>query len=1442
LKHTLAIAVCWLILSYNSFAQPVANFTSDIQSGCSPIVVNFKDQSVGNPTSWLWDFGNGATSTRQNPSTTYFQSGAYNITLTATNASGSNTVTKTSFIAVYDQPLPDFKVDKTSGCFPVIVQFSDMSATPLNTKISAWKWDFGDGGSSTVQNPQYTYRNPGNYTVTLSISNDKGCSRVITKPNMIDVATGVVPGISYVDPSVCSAPATVNFTSTSTGPGTLTYNWNFGNGSTSTAQNPSSLYSRNGTYTVSLNVISSSGCSDSTAVSVIIGKVNTDFTIPSAICPKTRVQFLNNSNPRPIRSSWQFSNGFTDTTRNTFARFDTAGTYTVTLTNTYTVCTDVLTKTFTVLPSPGINFTASDTGKCNIPFAVNFTTSTTAVSYLWDFGDSTSSTQSNTSHTYTKFGDYTVFLVATGSNGCSDTLRKPAYIKIRKPIISFPSLPTGGCIPYTFNFIPKIQTVDTVTSYKWDFGDGVGTSTLNKPNYTYTNQGTYAVKLTITTKGGCTETFTLDQAVKVGTKPVPDFKSNVTTACANPGVSFTNLSTNATTFNWELSDGSSSTMKDPTIIFSDTGWIDVKLIADNNGCKDSISKLRYIFIQPSVSKFNYQPDCNNKLQYTFTDRSIGALSWDWNFGDGTTYTGPNPPVHTFPANGTYNVSLATTNGACSYVGNRTITIADYTPDFTASVREGCKPFTATLFPSAPNAPAIKNYIWDFGDGNPIDFGQGSYGQFTYTAAGSYNITLTTIDTFGCKNVITKNAYVRVNGPVANFTSVSNSGCKGLNVFFTDTTITDGINPIVKWQWDFGDSTVKTYTAPPFQHVYDSVGDYDVKLVVTDKKGCMDSISIREFVKISSIKADWTTTGATCPNAALSFSNQSTSDLPFTYLWNFGDSQTSSTNLSPSHAYIDTGFYTVSLKIRDILGCEDSLVKKNIVQVGLPKASFTANSYTTYCTPFNAQFTNTSYFYQSSNWDLSNGTSGQQNPSLYYTTTGVYPIKLTVTSAGGCQDSISDTLHVFNPTDGFIRYTPLNGCIPLKVSLDAFSQFKASFVWDFGDGNVIDTTISKIEHTYTDFGDFVPKIILREPSGTCVVPITGSEVINLIGVRANYALDKNFFCDSGIVSVKDSTTFNDPIVEYKWDFGDGTKYSTQNPVHQYLSPGLYNVSLVVNTQRGCTDTLQKGPIKIVQSPLISVNTDTVICVNDRLIHQGILNRPDTSTLRWSWNLPNGNRPQVQNPSIQQYKTAGTFKMTTIATNSSGCADTVVKSLLVNPLPIITVPPVISKFVGVPVGFPATYSSNVVSYSWSPPATLDCNDCPQPVSTTKFNTKYTITVIDSNGCKNTSFVDVIVTCKGADIFLPNTFSPNDDGSNDVFYARGKGLDRVKSLRIFNRWGEVVFEKRDFAVNDASVGWDGKYKGNKAQPDVYVYQVEIFCENGEIVTFSGNVALIQ
>jgi gliding motility-associated-like protein len=262
---------------------------------------------------------------------------------------------------------------------------------------------------------------------------------------------------------------------------------------------------------------------------------------------------------------------------------------------------------------------------------------------------------------------------------------------------------------------------------------------------------------------------------------------------------------------------------------------------------------------------------------------------------------------------------------------------------------------------------------------------------------------------------------------------------------------------------------------------------------------------------------------------------------------------------------------------------------------------------------------------------------------------------------------------------------------------------------------------------------------------------------------------------------------------------------------------------------------------VESPLIGIAGDSAVCINGLISHSGIFMRPDTSAVTWSWNFPNGNNSTLQNPTNQTYNTSGNFIVTAIATNSTGCRDTATQNIRIPPLPTISMPGNMTIQSGFPETIQATYSSGVVSWVWSPATGLSCTNCPQPDAVPKFNTNYSVMFTDSNGCANFGNIAVTVICKNANIFIPNTFSPNGDGSNDQFYPRGIGLDRVKMLRIFNRWGEVVFEKRDFPVNDPLYGWDGTYKGRKSQADVYVYQVEIFCDNGEIITLNGNIALI-
>jgi len=154
----------------------------------------------------------------------------------------------------------------------------------------------------------------------------------------------------------------------------------------------------------------------------------------------------------------------------------------------------------------------------------------------------------------------------------------------------------------------------------------------------------------------------------------------------------------------------------------------------------------------------------------------------------------------------------------------------------------------------------------------------------------------------------------------------------------------------------------------------------------------------------------------------------------------------------------------------------------------------------------------------------------------------------------------------------------------------------------------------------------------------------------------------------------------------------------------------------------------------------------------------------------------------------------------------------------------------------------YSPDVSKYQWSPANTLNCANCPSPYANPKSETTYTVEASNNGGCKTSASVTVHVICNGGNLFIPNTFSPNNDGRNDRFYLKGVGISRVKSLKVYSRWGEVVFSRENFPANDAMVGWDGTMKGQALAPDVYLYTCEVVCMNNEVLIYNGDVTLIR
>jgi len=452
--------VFWAVLA--EAQAPVADFSASTTSGCAPLAVIFTDQSSGSPFSWNWDFGNGQLATGKGASVTYSQPGVYTVRLVVKNAAGVDDEIKTNYITVYPSPSPAFSANLTTACVPATIQFADQSTSPPGAgSIVSWSWDFGDGSNSTQRNPSHTYTTTGFYTVSLQITSSTGCKSSASIGRYIRIVSGINADFSFSQPATCQPPFMINFQDQSSGPGTLSYSWNFGNGSpNSTVQNPASSYNAAGTFPVQLNVQSTLGCTGSITKNIVVTGKTTDFNFPSTICIGQTVSFQNNSSPAPVSSSWDFGDGTNSSQINPVKTFLNGGTFQVKLINDYGNCKDSTTKNVTIITQPAVDFSANDSTACNPPFAVKFTDKSPAAStWLWSFGDGTTSNQQNPTHTYTSSGFFDVTLTITLPGGCSNTITKTKYIKIKSTTVDILNAPTGGCIPFTYSPIPKIQSV-----------------------------------------------------------------------------------------------------------------------------------------------------------------------------------------------------------------------------------------------------------------------------------------------------------------------------------------------------------------------------------------------------------------------------------------------------------------------------------------------------------------------------------------------------------------------------------------------------------------------------------------------------------------------------------------------------------------------------------------------------------------------------------------------------------------------------------------------------------------------------------------------------------------------------------------------------------------------------------------------------------------------
>ncbi len=506
---------------------PSADFIGSPLSGFSPMTVLFDDNSTGNPSSWMWIFGDGTTSAGSiHVNHTYTNPGNYSVTLVASNSEGSDNETKPDYIHVYpyipppEPPVADFVAVPTEGYPPLTVTFNDTSTGGIP---ASWFWDFGDGTNSTLQNPVHTYTFLGHYTVNLTVKNSGGESTEIKKDYIYVFQPTMIPPPEAnftATPSSGTAPLTVVFNDTSLR--ATSWNWDFGDGNTSSLKDPAHTYVLPMNYTVVLTAYNMGGYSFKTGYVNVLPPhplLDANFSAdPVSGFAPLEVSFMDLTIGSPVSWRWDFGNGDNSTVQNPVYSYSNPGMYTISLTtwdlyrnDTETKPNFILVMPVTVSPTPTplilaphADFTGSPTSG-SAPLLVTFVDLSTGppTSWYWDFGDnSTTSTVQNPTHTFSQPGSYTIILRATNDLG-NDLITRYGYINVsapvQPPVADFLASPVSGPAPLSVAF-SDISTGNP-TAWNWSFGDGTYSSD-QMVNHTYTNPGTYTVLLAVWNSAG----------------------------------------------------------------------------------------------------------------------------------------------------------------------------------------------------------------------------------------------------------------------------------------------------------------------------------------------------------------------------------------------------------------------------------------------------------------------------------------------------------------------------------------------------------------------------------------------------------------------------------------------------------------------------------------------------------------------------------------------------------------------------------------------------------------------------------------------------------------------------------------------------------------------------------------------------------------------------
>jgi gliding motility-associated-like protein len=792
--------------------SPIPTFSLTPSAGCAPLSVTFTNSSSAGTFSW--DFGNGITSSLQNPiPKNYISDGTFTVKLTQKNANGCEGIS-TNTITV-GPPTVSFTANKFKGCAPLAIQFTDLSisSNPIADPIVSWLWNFGDGTTSTLQNPPPHLYNSGTFDVSLKITTQSGCSVTSILNDYIQV--GLIDKIDFsIFPLIECTKRMVSFTdlsviSTTHSTNEVTYNWSFGDNGTSSLQNPNYEYGIDTGYFDIKLVLDFRGCKDSLIreKQVYIKAPISTFSVPPLFCNPTtlpngvvKVDVIDDAISGVITDNvqmiWRWDDGSPDDNLNSLEVFDLNkgsishnysdyGTYQIkqVINNFTTGCKDSTIQIIHI-SSMDAGFTLSNDTVCNnLPLSISSNTSIfrdPSATFSYNMGNGDIITGEPLIYNYSTPGVYTIKLLATNSVGCTDSSKFIGLRVLSPPIADFTPSLTAGCLPITsvYTNISNVQGNGVpLTTYLWTYPDHTTQTTkklATKTHFDFTSQGEFFTTLVVKDTFGCVSD-PVSKSMLI-TKPTVNFvMDGVVCDLENFSIFNNTIGFGALSYKWKIDNNYIANSINLDHFFDEKASNsytnvahNIKLVAtDENGCKDSIAKTIHISL-PKADLLHVASGATSNAagEYTcppvfenFIDKSssYGNISnWNWVFGDGKSSSFQSPSnTYVFP--GTYTLSLNVTD---IYGCNADTTLVDYLTILGpggnlnwTSVGDACERkynFTAT------NLTYVDSIIWHLDDGDTT-FNLHNF-EHIY-AVGNYHPIGTLIDNLGCKMKFPMNTIV-----------------------------------------------------------------------------------------------------------------------------------------------------------------------------------------------------------------------------------------------------------------------------------------------------------------------------------------------------------------------------------------------------------------------------------------------------------------------------------------------------------------------------------------------------------------------------------------------------------------------------------------------------------------------------------------------------------